>query len=126
MKIVKTSEKEYIPASHEDPSDPGVMKKVLAVCSDFEASKLQMINWACMKPAKNFEPHYHEDMEEVFIIIQGEAEITVNKETSQLSIGDAVFIPARAVHKMSNTGRSDLVYIAVGVSKGEGGRTVNV
>jgi len=29
-----------------------------------------MVNWCRMEPGKAFHPHYHEDMEEVFILLK--------------------------------------------------------
>jgi mannose-6-phosphate isomerase-like protein (cupin superfamily) len=126
MKITRSADIEYVPASHENPVSPGVWKKVLCQRADLQAGHVQMINWARMPVGKAFAPHYHEDMQEVFVILRGTAEITIDEETAVLTAGDAVLIGARDVHVMRNTGEEDVEYLAMGISSGEGGRTVNV
>jgi len=124
MKIIRTAELEFIPASHEDPESPGVFKKVMFRKDDFVDGKVEMINWALLPKGRSFAPHYHEDMQEVFIIIRGKAKVTIDEETGSLYQGDAVVIPVGSVHKMENIGTEDVEYIVVGISKGTYGKTV--
>lgn len=126
MKIIRSSELEFIPASHEDPERPGSLKKVLARRTDLDAGNIQMINWALLPMEKSFESHYHQDMQEVFIILSGKVSITIDKETEALHTGDMVIIPQRAVHQMKNIGKKDVEYIAIGISQEGKGKTVNV
>jgi mannose-6-phosphate isomerase-like protein (cupin superfamily) len=79
-----------------------------------------------MEPGKAFRAHYHEDMEEVFLILKGQAKILVNGKEAGLAEGEAVVIPLREVHEMENVGGEDLEYLAVGISQGTGGETVLV
>lgn len=124
--IKKISERdiEYIPASHEDPKNPGVFKKVMLRKDDLLDGRIQMINWAKLPKGQKFSKHYHEDMEEIFIILSGKAEIMIGEETEELGKGDLVVIPVRAVHEMKNISKEDVYYIAIGVTKGLGGKTV--
>lgn len=126
MKIVKASALTYVPASHESPQNPGVLKKILAKRDDLMEGRIQMINWALLPTGKAFEAHYHEDMQEIFIILSGEAKITIGQESAALAQGDAVIIPPQAVHVMKNMGKIDVEYIAIGISREGTGRTVNV
>lgn len=126
MKIVRGKDLEFIPASHEDPKDPGVMKKVLLKAQDLISGQVQMINWAKLFPEKSFKDHYHEDMEEIFIIISGKAKIIIDQEEEVLEAGDAVLIPIGAHHQMINLFDGETDYIALGISLGKNGKTVNV
>jgi len=126
MKISYGADHEFVPASHENPLDPGVWKKVLFPKADLQAGVVQMVNWARLGAGKHFAAHYHEDMQEIFIIQQGEAHLTVETQTVVLRRGDAVRIDPREVHAMSNPGAEDVQFIAVGISSGAGGRTVVV
>jgi quercetin dioxygenase-like cupin family protein len=56
--------------------------------------------------------------------VQGIVSITVGLETEVLTAGDAVTIPAGSIHAMKNAGKEDAQYVVVGISKGEGGKTV--
>ena len=95
MKISYGADHEFVPASHENPLDPGVWKKVLFPKADLQAGVVQMVNWARLGAGKHFAAHYHEDMQEIFIILQGEAHLTAGTQTVVLRRGDAVRIDPR-------------------------------
>jgi mannose-6-phosphate isomerase-like protein (cupin superfamily) len=126
MKVVKNVDLKFIPASHEDPQNPGVFKKVLVGKNDLIKGQIMMINWAKLPVGKSFATHYHEDMEEVFIILNGKTKVKVGEKEAELERGDAVITPIKTVHEMANISTEDVYYIALGISKGEGGRSVNV
>ena len=126
MQVIRSSSLIYIPASHENPDDPGVWKKILLGKEDLFDGQVQMINWALLPLGNAFQPHYHEDMQEVFIVVQGMVTITVGQETETLTAGDAVAIPAGSIHTMKNTGKENVEYVVVGISTGEGGKTIVV
>jgi len=126
MHIVRGSTIDFIPASHERPEDPGVLKKVLVQAGELIEGRVQMINWALLPSGRSFQAHYHEDMQELFILIQGSATIDIEGDCAELNTGDAVFIPVAAVHTMHNTTDRDAAYIAIGITQGRGGKTVVV
>lgn len=126
MKTSFGAKHSFVPASHENPLDPGVWKKVLFPKSDLQAGVVQMVNWARLGVGKRFAAHYHEDMQEIFVILQGEAHLQVGSDCIVLRRGDAIRIDPREVHAMSNPGDEDVEYVVVGVSSGTGGRTVIV
>ena len=126
MKTVRFSDRDYVPASHEKPDAPGVWKKVLLARGDLIDGRVQMINWARLPAGASFQPHYHEDMQEVFVILNGTVSMTIDHETETLGAGDAVVIPARGTHVMRNTCGEDVFYIALGITREGGGRTVVV
>ena len=125
-KLIRAKDLEFIPASHEDPKNPGVYKKILAAKDDLISGQVQMINWAMMPVGQEFSNHYHEDMEEVFVILSGNAEILINDRKYSLEQGDAIIIPPLCHHKMRNLGECPVEYLVVGVSQGRGGKTVLV
>jgi len=126
MKVIPFSARSFVPASHENLLAPGVLKKVLIEKADLRPGRVQMINWANLAVGKRFAPHYHEDMQEIFILVEGEAEITVGKETVTLRRGDGIVIDPREVHAMRNVGAKDVEYLALGITSEAGGRTVVV
>ena len=77
MRVVPFSAHAFVPASHENPLSPGVLKKVLLAKADLQPGRIQMINWASLGVGKRFARHHHEDMQEIFIMVEGTAEITV-------------------------------------------------
>lgn len=126
MKLVRGNQFEFVPATHEDPKDPGTYKKVLFGRDEFIEGHAQMINWARMPVGKSFNLHYHETLVEIFVMIKGTAEITVNDVTEQIGVGDAVMIDIGEKHSMKNTSDGDVEYIVFGISTGADGKTVNV
>ncbi|MCA9215696.1 MAG: cupin domain-containing protein [Planctomycetales bacterium] len=126
MRIVRSTDLDYVPASHEDPNKPGVLKRVLATKEQMLDGRPQMINWARLPVGSSFKLHYHEDMEESFIIISGHAEMRVDNELHTLQRGDMLVVSPGEQHDMANVGETDVEYVVIGVSLGKGGKTVVV
>ena len=126
MQTIRSADRAFVPAGHEDPQNPGVWKKVLLEKADLQAGHVQMVNWARLPSGNSFARHYHEDMQEVFVIVQGTAEAVVGRESVTLQRGDAILIDPHEVHEMSNPGPNDVEYLALGISRGTGGKTVVV
>lgn len=126
MKIVRFHDFEFIPASHEDPGNPSALKKVLLKRDDLPQGRIQMINWAKLLKGKAFEPHYHEGMIEVFIIMNGKVKAKINDEEKILEKGDCVIAMEKQIHTFTNIGDEDADYFAMGIVTSEGGKSVNV
>lgn len=126
MVIIRAKDLKYIPASHEDQNNPGVWKKILFKKAELVNGRIQMINWAKLPVGKTFLPHYHEDMDEVFIILNGKVKIKIDKEEAELEKGDAVVTPMKKVHQMSNICSEDVEYLVIGISRELNGKTINV
>lgn len=124
VSVVRGRDLHFLPASHEDPLDPGVLKKILFKRAGLPEGRVQMINWAVMPEGKSFRPHYHEDMDEIFILVTGKASVTAGKHSILLEEGDAILIPGQTVHAMVNAGPGEVRYLVVGISRGANGRTV--
>ena len=124
MEIIRFHEVETRPASHEDPKAPAVLKKVLLDREDLQEGSVQMINWSTLLPGKTFRKHLHDNMEEVFVIVSGRARILVDDEEAEITRGDAVIIPAGAVHTMENLGPDNVDFISMGIAPGKRGRTI--
>ena len=126
MQIFRSADLALEPAAHEDPRDPGCLKKVLVRRSDIPAGRLQMVNWVRLNPQRAFEYHYHEKMTEIFVVLSGRAAIAVDAEKDLLMEGDAVVIAPRCVHTMTALDDQAVHYLAMGIVHGDGGRTVVV
>lgn len=126
MKIIKFADLSFIPASHEDPANPGALKKVLLKRDDLPEGRIQMINWARIPKGRSFAPHYHESMIEVFIIISGKVKVKIDSEEEILEKGDLCLAFEGQTHTMENLGEEDVDYFAFGLATAEGGKTVNV
>ena len=126
MKIIRLRDLEWVPASHEDPQAAGVLKKVLLKEGDFIEGHPQMVNWCRLRAGMSFQAHYHQDMEEIFILLRGNARVRVGEEVADLTREEAVVIPPPMVHEMKNAGDEEVEYIVIGISQRKGGKTVTV
>ena len=126
MKVIRGSDIDFIAASHEDPKNPGVLKRVLATRDDFSTGHIQMLNWARLPEGSSFAAHYHEDMQETFVILTGTVEMVVGDESVTLKAGDAIMIDHHEVHQMHNRSDHDVDYVVFGVATEQGGKTVVV
>jgi mannose-6-phosphate isomerase-like protein (cupin superfamily) len=124
MKIIRLKNVKAIPASHEDPKNPGVLKHVLVQEKDLVRGHIRMINWATLAPGKSFRRHYHEDLQEVFIIVTGDPAIVVDGVRATLHRGDAIIIDKNQKHEMTNNGRKPTVYVAIGLTRIGKGKTI--
>ena len=126
MKVIRATDRAFEPASHEQPQNPGVWKRVLATRGELLDGRVQMINWAKLPAGSAFRAHYHEDMEEIFILTEGVAMMRSGSDEVSLSAGDAAIVPPREVHVMRNGSDHEVQYIVVGISSGQDGQTVVV
>lgn len=126
MKITRFKDLQFIPASHEDPKDPGALKKVLLTRDDIPTGRIQMINWAKIPVGKSFKSHYHEKMIEIFIIMSGKVKVKIDSDEAILEKGDMVIAKEDQTHTMENLSDEDVDYIAMGIVTSEGGKTVTL
>jgi mannose-6-phosphate isomerase-like protein (cupin superfamily) len=67
---------------------------------------------AQLAPGKRLEAHT-DPMEEIYFIMNGEGEMTLDDETQHVVPGDAIWIPTGSRHSLSNTGRDDCIILVV-------------
>ena len=126
MKFILSSASGFVPAAHEDPKNPGVLKRVIATQREFQSGQVQMLNWAQLPVGSSFQPHYHEDMQEVFVLLCGIVTMTCGEHTVTMHAGDTVIVNPEEIHQMQNVGDVVAEYIVFGISAQKGGRTVAV
>src|SRR3989344_3136410 len=114
MKLVKAKETSYIPLAHTNSQKPEAWKKVLFTHSDLVTGKIQMINWAKLPSGNRVNAHYHQSMQEIFIILKGTVSMTIDKAKVILEKGDAIAVPIKSVHAMKNIGKTEVLYITLG------------
>ncbi len=56
-------------------------------------------------------PHKHPRTEEIYYILEGTAEMTLDRELRAVGPGDAIAIPPGAVHTIRNTGQHTLKFL---------------
>lgn len=67
---------------------------------------------ARMVPGASTPPHSH-DAEEIVVVIEGAIEANVSDETSTVSAGEVLIVPAGTVHQLRNVAKGETRKIAV-------------
>ena len=73
--------------------------------------KNQSLAEARIKPGKSTMRHHHKKTEEVYYIMQGTARMELGDKKFDVEPGDAIAILPGTPHKISNTGKEDLVLL---------------
>lgn len=126
MKFIPSNASDFVPASHEDPKNPGVLKRVIATAAELNAGQVPMLNWSQLAAGKSFQLHYHEDMQEIFVLLRGTVTMQVGNETVTMNPGDTVIVEPTEIHQMSNASDGMAEYLVFGIASGKGGKTVIV
>lgn len=124
MRIKRGGAIAYVPASHEDRDRPGVLKRVLFTREELQDGRVQMVNWSLLPVGSSFRAHYHEDMEEVFVILNGKVEMSVGSERFTLDVGDAVAVSPHEIHAMTNVCTEPVQYLVFGITEDKQGKTI--
>ncbi|MBS1811606.1 MAG: cupin domain-containing protein [Acidobacteria bacterium] len=66
-----------------------------------------------LPPGKTVPPHYHEVLEEIYYILSGSGVMTIGEESQAVGSGDAIFIPKKNIHTLTNTGAEDMKILLV-------------
>jgi mannose-6-phosphate isomerase-like protein (cupin superfamily) len=78
----------------------------------FEEAQLK-IKRIMVKPGKRLSLQSHERRAENWVVVQGQAIVTLDEEIIMLKKRQAVFIPEKSKHRIENPGTEDLVFIEV-------------
>ena len=105
---------------------PAVLKKVLANSAEIQVGQIMMVNWSKLNPGMSFQPHYHEDMQGLFIVLAGQGVFNVAGKSVPIEPGDCVIVDPREIHSMHNPTENALLFLVIGIASGEDGKTVMV
>jgi mannose-6-phosphate isomerase-like protein (cupin superfamily) len=67
---------------------------------------------ANLEKGKTIETHT-DPMEEIYFVLSGEGEMSVDEETRHVRPGDATWIPTGSAHSLTNTSEQDLLILVV-------------
>ncbi|MDG2384300.1 MAG: cupin domain-containing protein [Pirellulaceae bacterium] len=56
-------------------------------------------------------PHFHEKTEEIYYILEGQAEMRIGDDVQTVGPGDAIAIPPGAIHTILNSGEQELRFL---------------
>lgn len=56
-----------------------------------------------LRPKLKATPHFHKNSEEIYYILSGHGKARVNDSIEKIKQGEAVYVPAKAIHALENT-----------------------
>lgn len=71
------------------------------------------IAYAIVRPGEASMPHRFFEASEVYYILGGRGRMYVDDESTEVGLGDTVYIPPRGVQYIKNTGQEDLVFLCI-------------
>lgn len=66
--------------------------------------------------------HYHKITQQVFYILSGQATFEINGETTLIVANESIHVPNKTLHKISNNGKEDLIFLVISQPKSHGDR----
>ena len=91
---------------------PGLLKKVIFSGSEM-ISPLTQVAYSELLAGEEVEEHFHESMEEVFLILDGRCEFWLNGIEHLLIQGSVIKIPPKLKHKLKAIENTKLYYFGV-------------
>jgi len=67
-------------------------------------------------------PHLHENIEEVYYVIEGTGRMTIGDEEKKVAAGDVIYIPPKKIHTLVQSGEKPLRFITVSIDLSEAAR----
>jgi len=67
-------------------------------------------------------PHLHENVEEVYYVVEGKGKMTIGDEEKNVADGDVIYIPPRKIHTLIQSSVKPLRFITVSIDLSEAAR----
>ena len=64
-----------------------------------------------LEPRGGQVPWHNQEQEEIYLILEGEGEICLGEERTEIRAGQAVYIPPNVFHQLTNTGKTPMVMV---------------
>lgn len=71
------------------------------------------VGYVTIEPNGGQVPWHNQDMEEIYIVIEGSGEMCLGEERQTVQAGQAIFIPPGTYHQLTNLGTERLVMMYV-------------
>lgn len=108
-RVIEKLKAENIPQAVTFPKDyrPWGSFETLALRNRFQVKRI------FVKPGALLSHQSHHHRSEHWIIVEGTAKVTIEKEVTLVTEGQSVYIPLGALHRLENPGKIDLILIEV-------------
>jgi len=107
--VVENLKKQNISQAESFPKDhrPWGHFESLAFADRFQVKRISVKPGAAL----SLQSHYHRS--EHWVVVEGTAKVTVNKDVKLIAEGESVYVPLGAIHKLENPGNIPVVLIEV-------------
>jgi mannose-6-phosphate isomerase-like protein (cupin superfamily) len=123
--IIKRNWRDAHPTiAHQSGLDWRLLSSTMKTSGDIEEPELDpqyrclkvitYVSYAKLQPSLSYEPHLHEDHEEVYYIINGTGNIKMGNEEVRFRDGDIIYIPENTTHSIINDGEEMIDFLAFG------------
>ena len=68
---------------------------------------------SCYQPMAHVAPHAHKVQEQVYHVLEGEGLMEIEGERRVVRRHDVIFLPPGALHAITNSGLTDLVFLVI-------------
>jgi mannose-6-phosphate isomerase-like protein (cupin superfamily) len=75
--------------------------------SPIQASNFS-IGYVTLEPRGGQVPWHNQEQEEIYFVVEGTGEMCLGEEKREVKTGQAVFIPPRVFHQLTNTGHTPM------------------
>ena len=75
--------------------------------------KYTKVKQIIIKPDQSPSYQYHYKRSEIWVIVQGTAQVRLNDNSKTYGVGDVIKIPTLAKHQPKNIGDEDLVFVEI-------------
>ena len=72
-----------------------------------------VLSMTVLHPDKATTGHAHDDMEEVYLFVEGEGKIRLDSKEENVVAGDIVIVAKKVFHRVVNSGNGDLIFLCV-------------
>lgn len=76
-------------------------------------SKIQTVNYAWIEVGESFEPHKHDDCEEIFFIIEGGGVFKINDNEFIVGPNDCIIVEKGENHSLENLFKLKLIFLSI-------------
>jgi mannose-6-phosphate isomerase-like protein (cupin superfamily) len=66
-----------------------------------------------LPPGRAVAAHHHRELEEIYYILSGSGRMTVGEQSSEVTAGDAIYVPRGHRHTLENTGDEPIRLLVV-------------
>jgi mannose-6-phosphate isomerase-like protein (cupin superfamily) len=109
--------------AHQSGIDWRLLSKATKTAGDIEVDvepkyqvlkSITYVSLAKLQPRLSYEPHEHEDHEEIYFIINGTGKVKIGNEEARFRDGDVIYIPEKTTHSIVNNGEEMVNFLAFG------------